>query len=167
MKRFQQLHLVFAGVLAVLVIGALTTIRAQEQASEPMLLELHPEPLKLLRGDDLIAEFDLEIADDADERSRGLMFREEFPPNRAMLFVFEDEKPVSFWMRNTPRPLDIVFVAADGEIRSIARDTEPFSEAPIPSGAPVRYALEVNAGIVNYLKVDLGDRLSHPAITAD
>jgi uncharacterized membrane protein (UPF0127 family) len=151
-----------AALVLVLAVYSHGTITAQE--SQPMLLEVSSEPLKVIRGAQTVAEFDVEIADDATERGRGLMFRTELPPNRAMLFVFENERPVQFWMRNTPRPLDILFVSSDGEIRTIARDTVPFTDTPIPSGVPVRYVLEVNAGIVDYLRLAPGDRLSHPII---
>ena len=164
MKARQFLLYALPVLFAVFALAAITAIRAQGQASSPMLLEVDAAPLQLLRGGALVAEFDVEIAASGEERARGLMFRTEFPPDRAMLFVFDREEPVNFWMRNTPRPLDILFVAADGEIRAIALDTEPFSEAAIPSGVPARYALEVNAGIVNYLRIEPGDRLAHPAI---
>ena len=73
------------------------------------------------------------------------MFREELPEDRGMLFVFPDERVLEFWMRNTEIPLSIAFADASGRIVRIA-DMEPLSDAPVSSGAPARYALEVNRG---------------------
>lgn len=130
-----------------------------------MLLPVDEAALTIQRDDVEIARFAVEIADDATERSRGLMFRTEFPGNRAMLFVFEQSRPVSFWMKNTPRSLDLLFVAGDGELKTIARDATPFSVASIPSGVPVRYVVEINAGLANLLGLQPGDLVIHPRIS--
>ena len=117
-----------------------TPVAAQEQAME---LPVHPEPL-IAETDEGERSFTIEIADDPGERSRGLMFRQEMDNDHGMLFVFEESQPVGFWMRNTPLPLDLVFIGQDGKVRAIERG-EPFSEAPIAPGEPVHFVLELNA----------------------
>jgi uncharacterized membrane protein (UPF0127 family) len=132
----------------------------------PMLLPVDAAPLAISRDGKEIARFTVEIADDRGERSRGLMFREAFPDDRAMLFVFEETRKVAFWMQNTPRSLDMLFVRENGELASIARDTTPFSTDEVPSAEPVRYVLEINAGLSNRLGIEPGDRVVHPIISS-
>lgn len=88
----------------------------------------------------------IEIADSESERERGLMFRYALPGDNGMLFVFENERKLSFWMKNTFIPLDIAYVSAQGIINEIYR-MEPVDYSIIyPSKQPAKYALEVNAG---------------------
>jgi uncharacterized membrane protein (UPF0127 family) len=101
--------------------------------------------------------FTVEWALTNEERARGLMFREAMAPDHGMVFDFMVEEPVSFWMKNTPLSLDIVFIHANGTVARIARSTAPFSERNIPSGAPVRYVLEVVAGTADRIGLAGGD----------
>ncbi|HXK24905.1 MAG TPA: DUF192 domain-containing protein [Myxococcota bacterium] len=102
----------------------------------------------------------VEVAATSASRGRGLMFRSELPEDRGMLFVFPEEKVLEFWMRNTDIPLSIAFADASGRIVQIA-DMEPRSEALVSSGAPARYALEVNRGWYAKHGVGRGDSLGH------
>ena len=81
-----------------------------------------------------------EVAASAEARAQGLMFRETLPEDHGMLFIYPDEAPLTFWMRNTPLPLSIAFADGGGRIVHIA-PMEPLSDAAIPSGQPARYAL--------------------------
>jgi uncharacterized membrane protein (UPF0127 family) len=135
-------------------------IAAQEQAME---LPVHPEPL-VAETDAGERAFNVEIADDPVERSRGLMFRQEMDNDHGMLFVFEESQPVGFWMKNTPLPLDLVFIGPDGKVRAIEKG-EPFSEAPIAPGEPVQFVLELNAGTAAEAGIENGDLIRHPAIS--
>ncbi|TBW33704.1 DUF192 domain-containing protein [Siculibacillus lacustris] len=108
--------------------------------------------------------FSVELVDTEATRGQGLMFRTQMATDHGMLFDFRREEPVYFWMKNTYLPLDMVFIRADGTIRSIAKDTTPLSEAPIGSGGPVRYVLEVVAGTAARLGVAPGDRVVHARI---
>jgi uncharacterized membrane protein (UPF0127 family) len=101
------------------------------------------------------------VANDAD-RARGLMYRKELPEGRGMLFDFQREQEVSFWMQNTYISLDILFIRQDGRILRIAENTEPLSTALIPSGGPVRGVLEVIAGTARKLGIAPGDRVAQP-----
>ena len=105
--------------------------------------------------------FDVELAVTAEQRRQGLMFREQLGEREGMLFVFEEEQTVSFWMRDTPLPLSIAFIDARGMIVHMA-DMVPFSEAPVPSRFPVRYALEVNRGAFERAGVEVGDLVDLP-----
>jgi len=89
---------------------------------------------------------DVEIADDPIERAEGLMGREDIMPGQGMLFVFDDEYPRSFWMKNTPLSVDILFFDAEGRWVSSQLSTTPFSTKTLPSGLPAQYALEILAG---------------------
>lgn len=88
----------------------------------------------------------VEIADTQPEREKGLMFRYSVPPDNGMLFVFEHEQNLSFWMKNTFIPLDIAYISSKGIINEIYR-MEPLDYSVVyPSKKPAKYALEVNAG---------------------
>jgi hypothetical protein len=103
--------------------------------------------------------FEVEVADDSAERAEGLMYRTSLADNAGMLFLYQETRPVEFWMKNTLLSLDIVFVREDGTIARIAESTTPMSEDLIPSGEPVRAVLEVKAGTMRQLGVTAGDRL--------
>ncbi|MGD9508050.1 MAG: DUF192 domain-containing protein [Geminicoccaceae bacterium] len=106
--------------------------------------------------------FTIELAATPGERSRGLMYRQSMQPDHGMLFDFQAEQPVAFWMKNTPLSLDMLFIDGKGRVVQIAEDTEPYSEAPIPSQQPVRAVLELNAGIARKLGITPGARVDHP-----
>jgi hypothetical protein len=104
----------------------------------------------------------VEVARTSSERQKGLMFRASLPADGGMLFDFHDERPISMWMKNTPLPLDMIFVSRDGRVVSLAVDTEPYSEKVIWSGAPALAVIEVNAGTARRLSVAVGDLVRHP-----
>jgi len=91
------------------------------------------------------ARVNVEVALRAAERQRGLMYRSELGENWGMLFVYEREEPLVFWMKNTTIPLSIAFLDRRRVVRDI-QDMTPLSEAQHAASAPVMYALEVNHG---------------------
>jgi len=121
--------------------------------------------LRILTADGESHAFTVEIADDPIERARGLMFRETMADDHGMLFDFAREQEVSFWMKNTPLPLDMIFAKADGTIVAIAENTTPQSTEAVPSGAPVRFVLEVVGGTSARLGIAPGDRIAHARVT--
>ncbi len=123
-------------------------------ALSPLTVETAAGPLR----------FSVEVVATAEERARGLMHRRQMDADRGMLFDMGRTAPAFFWMRNTYLSLDILFLAPDGEIRRIAANTEPLSEAQIPSGEPVRYVLELVAGTAAARGIKVGDRVVHPVI---
>jgi uncharacterized membrane protein (UPF0127 family) len=110
-------------------------------------------------------EFTVELADDDSERARGLMYRRSMPRDAGMLFDFADETSVSFWMANTYMPLDMLFIRADGTIKSIAERTTPLSQRSVPEDG-VRYVLEINGGLSDELGIRPGDKVSGEWIEA-
>ena len=104
--------------------------------------------------------FMVELAKNDADRARGLMFRKELPEGTGMLFDFDGEQELSFWMKNTYIPLDIIFIRADGTIRRIAANTEPLSERTVQSGGPARYVLEVIGGTARKLGIEAGDKVT-------
>ena len=98
---------------------------------------------------DTLATIAIEIADTDAERQRGLMQRRSLGYDRGMLFIFEETSTDGMWMKNTPLPLDIVFVSPDSQVINIARRTTPFSEETIEPAAPRRFVVEVRAGFAN------------------
>ncbi|TVR59234.1 MAG: DUF192 domain-containing protein [Spirochaetaceae bacterium] len=96
-----------------------------------------------------------------EERARGLMHRDSIPETGGMLFVFESERRLSFWMKDTRIPLSIAFIRDDGLIMEMY-DMEPFSLETIESRFPARYALEVNKGTFGNLGIRPGDRVQIP-----
>ncbi|MAR79221.1 MAG: hypothetical protein CMM18_03215 [Rhodospirillaceae bacterium] len=105
----------------------------------------------------LLGEFYVEIADTKEKRQKGLMFRDFLNENQGMLFDFKQEEKVSFWMKNTSIPLDIIFIDKKGYIVNIYENATPFSKKVIKSKYQVRAVLEINAGLVKKLRISIGD----------
>lgn len=146
-------------LLAVMLVVCASALRADER---PMLLPVDPQPL-VAQTSAGTKSFSIEIADTSDERARGLMFRETMADDHGMLFIFEQQRPVAFWMKNTPMPLDLVFIDEGGTVRAVLPG-EPFSEAVISPGSPARFVLELKAGTAARSGIAAGDRVRHPAI---
>ena len=106
--------------------------------------------------------FQVEIAASEAARESGLMRRRFMPADRGMLFEFDREAPVSFWMKNTYIPLDMIFIARDGSVTRIAANAEPLSEAIVPSGGPCVAVLELNGGAAARVGLKVGDKVRHP-----
>ena len=98
----------------------------------------------------------VEIADTPEERQTGLMGRSALAEEAGMLFVFDQEQILSFWMKNTLIPLSIAYIDAEGRIVDI-QDMQPLDETKHPSAEPARYALEVNQGFFEGRGVAVGD----------
>lgn len=105
--------------------------------------------------------FDLEVAVTELDRQRGLMFRDELPEGTGMLFPFDPPQPVSFWMKNTQIPLDMVFVSKN-KVVSLADSVPPCAEDPCPhyrSGAPVDMVIELPAGTAQKIGLSEGKNI--------
>ncbi len=122
-----------------------------------------PSSLQILDLDVAGHELTVEVADTQETRNQGLMDQKSLEENTGMLFVFENESRVSFWMKDTDIPLSIAFIAADGTIRQI-EDMEPESLASVSSSRNVLYALEVNQGWFNQNGIVVGDRVDISAL---
>lgn len=162
-----MLRKILLAVAAVAVIVAalgfyLNIPHSTSASGQAMRLPVDPNPLVAVTESGE-RNFSIEIADDSSERSAGLMFRETMDDDHGMLFVFEQSRPVGFWMKNTPMPLDLLFIAADGTVRGILPG-EPFSEASIGIMEPVRFVLELKRGTAEKTGIKTGVVLRHPVI---
>lgn len=117
--------------------------------------------LKLIKteNDSTIVKLDIEIADTNYKTQTGLMYRNSMEQNQAMLFIFEDEQPRSFYMKNTAIALDIIYLNAGKEIVSIQKNARPYDESSLPSNANAKYVLEVNAGLADQWELSIGDKI--------
>ena len=123
--------------------------------------DLPLEQAEVVANDGTRHVFAVRLADTPGTRARGLMYVTDLEPDHGMLFDFRETRRVGMWMKNTPLPLDMLFVTADGVIAKIARDTTPFSTATISSGRPVRAVLEIRGGRAAELGIVPGDRVVH------
>jgi len=109
------------------------------------------------------AQLAAEVAATELERTRGLMFRKSLADGKGMLFVFDSDQKVAFWMKNTSLPLSVAYIGSDGTIYQIL-DLVPFSEEPRPADRSVRYALEVPQGWFAKVGLKPGDRFEIPTL---
>ena len=142
---------------SVLVLMALVwgdPVLAQDDAGQPQRLPA----ITLNAG---MHNIRAEVARTPEQRQKGLMHRRDLGTHEGMLFVFEAPTPQCFWMKNTPTPLTIAFVADDGSIVNLA-DMQPFDEASHCSAKPVRFVLEMNQGWFAKRGIKAGFKLSGP-----
>ena len=129
------------------------TVAAQNGAPQPPLPEISIQAgMHIIRA---------EVADTPETQEMGLMYRQSLSLNAGMLFVFRQARAHCFWMKNTPLPLSIAFIADDGSIVNIA-DMEPLDETSHCAERPVRYALEMDQGWFSAKGLKAGTRLQSP-----
>lgn len=115
--------------------------------------------LVISTADQACIRFDIHIAVTREQQMRGLMFVRHMPEMSGMIFVYTRPDQRSMWMKNTYIPLDILFVKSNGEISSVAENTEPLSLKSISSKEPVTYVLELNAGTAERFGLTQGAKL--------
>tara|TARA_B100000989_G_C19530182_1_gene469201 strand:- start:2873 stop:3325 length:453 start_codon:yes stop_codon:yes gene_type:complete len=108
-------------------------------------------------------EFSVELATTEEDRSLGLMFRKELPHNSGMLFIYESERVVKMWMKNTFISLDMLFIDKNGFITHLVKQTRPLSLDIISSMGNVLGVLELLGGTSDRLGIRAGDRVEHTA----
>lgn len=133
---------------------------AQSMAGQPQSLKVTPLVVETSAGQ---FEFEVELAASQTEHEIGLMFRHQMDDNHGMLFINEEVRYNSFWMKNTYISLDIIFIKADGTIQNIVANTIPLSLDSVPSTGPVIAILELNAGKAQAMKLKAGDQIFHEA----
>jgi uncharacterized membrane protein (UPF0127 family) len=111
--------------------------------------------------------FKIEVVDTEVGRERGLMGRKVLAPDAGMLFDFLTPQPVAFWMKDTLIPLDMVFIARDGVVKSIHADARPLDLTPIPSDGPVQFVLEIAGGRAAEIGLEPGDRMDEARVKPD
>ncbi|ACP25189.1 exported protein [Sinorhizobium fredii NGR234] len=122
--------------------------------------------IRLLTGGGQAHDLTVELAIAPEQREHGLMFRRQMAPDHGMLFDFGETRRVMMWMRNTYLPLDMLFIAEDGTIRTIHENAVPLSDAIIDSKEAVAFVLELNAGTVKRLGIRPADRITGARIPA-
>jgi uncharacterized membrane protein (UPF0127 family) len=108
----------------------------------------------------IISQIEIELANTPSKISLGLMYREKLGENQGMLFIFPDNEPRAFWMKNTILPLDMIFIGQDSIIVTIHEHTTPLSRESYLSEIPAKYVVEVNAGYVNAHDIKVGDKVT-------
>jgi len=118
--------------------------------------KLETTVLTITRADSSAVEITVEMARTDEERAQGLMYRKKLPDGQGMIFIYERDQQMSFWMKNTVIPLSIAFIASDGRIIEI-RDMQPLDLSAVQSSRSVRYALETPQGWFERVGVTAGD----------
>ncbi len=150
-------------IVAILLASMLQSYSCKDSANEKVLTKevtfTKEGELKIMKAetDSLIATLEIEFAESEYETQTGLMYRKSMQPNRGMLFIFEDEERKAFYMKNTEFALDIIYINSDLEVVSMIKNAKPFDRTSLPSEAPAKYVLEVNAGLSETWGLEKGD----------
>ncbi|MBD3386146.1 DUF192 domain-containing protein [candidate division KSB1 bacterium] len=119
------------------------------------------------RNDRILKKIDIEIADSEYKIILGLMFRKEMQENQGMLFLFDNEEPRSFWMKDTYISLDILFADASKKIVTIHKYTTPFTTNGYASTEPAQYVVEVISGFTDKYNIKTGDTIEWVRANSD
>ena len=160
-KHFVLLALALVGLA---VVAALLHYFFTEKEK---VIEITPEDLVfridaeayIYKKDSLLQKIDVQMATTEEQRAVGLMYRSSMEPLQGMWFVFENEAPRSFYMKNTEISLDIIYVDKSKKVVSIAKNARPYDETSLPSEAPAMYVLEINGGLADKWGIEKGDRI--------
>lgn len=153
-------------LLSVLAAAALATAaacspqpapKASNTSSLDSMFEL--DELVIVANDGSRHAFEVYLATTPEQQRRGLMFVRDLPESTGMLFVYDDAGIRSMWMKNTYISLDIVFARDDGTISSVIHDAQPLSLRSLSATEPVRFVLELNAGVARRLDIGPGSQL--------
>lgn len=120
-----------------------------------------------LRDNGASARFEIELAITPAEQAKGLMYRESMPQFSGMLFIYDQPRSVSFWMKNTLIPLDMLFIDSRGVVQRIQENAEPLSTVPIPGGANIQYVLEINGGVSSMLGFGVGAEIRYAGLSQE
>ena len=152
-------------LLPVLLLAIATLFPAlRPTAAEAQTVPACREDSAYLRGPFGTARFAVELADDAQSRARGLMFRKSLPRSAGMLFVYERPQRVAFWMRNTFIPLDMLFIDGSGQVVKVHSNAVPRDPTPIEGGDNILMVLEINGGLARAMGIAPGAQLRHPSL---
>jgi uncharacterized membrane protein (UPF0127 family) len=111
--------------------------------------------------------FQVEVADTPSKRELGLQYRRDLPPDRGMIFLFPTESEHSFWMKNTPLPLDMIFISKDLKIVGIVEQAVPFSTDSRSVPAASQFVLEINGGLSKRHGIKAGDSVRFHALSPE
>ena len=113
--------------------------------------------LRKTKSDSVFKTLDIEIAQTDYETQTGLMYRKSMEEHQGMLFIFQEELPRSFYMKNTEFSLDIIYINKKKKVVSIKKNTIPYDKNSLPSGESVLYVLEIKAGLSDRWGIENGD----------
>ncbi len=168
LKKKKSMGLLLSILIVAIVVGTLIYISSKKEKN-PVIFQ--SESLEIpfkqqgslaflsTQTGDTISVIDIEIADNDQRRARGLMYRKSIPENAGMLFIHDKPDILSFWMKNTYIPLDMVFVDAEKTIVTIHANTQPLREWSYASTQPALYVVEVNAGYCAKNNIAEGDKI--------
>ena len=167
MQFFRKHFVIVALALVALAAIALILPRFFGSNKTEQIVEITPDDiqftkdgeLSIFKNDSLIQTIDVEFAKNEMERSLGLMYRSSMDEHQGMWFIFPEEAPRSFYMRNTEIPLDIIYLDKDKKVVSIAKNARPYDETSLPSEKPAMYVLEINGGLSDKWGIEKGDRM--------
>ncbi|EKY13023.1 DUF192 domain-containing protein [Capnocytophaga sp. oral taxon 324] len=162
-KHFVTVALVLVALAAIALIlprffGGNKTEQIVEITADDIQFSKDGE-LSIFKNDSLIQTIEVEFAKNDIERSLGLMYRSSMDEHQGMWFIFPEEAPRSFYMRNTEIPLDIIYLDKDKKVVSIAKNARPYDETSLPSEKPAMYVLEINGGLSDKWGIEKGDRM--------
>ena len=160
------------GFLALLVIsvGFVLSSKQCTAQNEPTVPLKIPPPVQVANEKEQLSirtqngkelPFTVELAITPAQQSQGLMYRTEMAEDAGMLFIFNTVRPLSFWMKNTLIPLDMLFLGADGTILHIHRNAIPEDTTGVPSKFPSKAVLELGGGIADKMSIKEGDVVQH------
>ncbi|EGV43619.1 DUF192 domain-containing protein [Bizionia argentinensis JUB59] len=158
-RRYFKIICLSAALIALTATSCKEEPKKTKQAEVAFKKEGELQLLKKV-NDSVLVNLDIEIADNESETQTGLMYRESMKINRGMLFIFPNEQPRSFFMKNTRIALDIIYLDANKTVVSFQENAQPFNEGSLPSEGAAKYVLEVNAGLVNTWQLEVGDAMT-------
>lgn len=147
-----------AKLAGVLVLAALCFATAQVDSP---LYRLEHSPLEFRTKEGAVIQMTTVVVADGEQQQRGLMFVRHLPVNQSLLFVYKKLSDVTFWMKNTYVPLDLVYIQRKGVIVDIIRNTVPLSTEKLASDQGAIAVLELNAGLCKKLGIEIGDVVEH------
>ena len=168
MQFFRKHFVTVALVLVALAAIALILPRFfSNESNRVQEIEITPQDIdftrdgevSIFKNDSLIQTIEVEFAKNDEERALGLMYRSSMDEHQGMCFIFPEEAPRSFYMRNTEIPLDIIYLDKDKKVVSIAKNARPYDETSLPSEKPAMYVLEINGGLSDKWGIEKGDRM--------
>ena len=142
-----------------LPLAACQPSQSSAEAIERSPAGLEQVPLTVTTAKGVTHRFTVEIAATPEQQQYGLMNRQSLAPDRGMIFPYQPPQPVSFWMKDTLIPLDIIFIAPGGRIANIAENTVPMSLEPVVSTEPAEAVFEIAGGRAAELGIAAGDRI--------
>ena len=152
---------IFSFLTPLVLLSFISCKEEQKEIKQTVITFKEEGVLKLIKAetDSIIKSISIEIADDEYQTQTGLMYRDNIKDSQGMLFIFPDAQYRSFYMKNTKIPLDILYFDEQKKLINIQKNTKPFNQTSLPSRAPSKYVLEINAGLSDHWGIEKGDRI--------